>query len=155
MKRYNNPQTIFMKKMFLAIAVFASLFAFAADPILDERIEKNFKEAFPNAEKITWYENDSYYEVFFTNGQVKCRLWYDHVGNVTKTERYYKEEGLSPFLLAKLGKKFAGKKVFGVTEVASESGINYNIILEDEKRWYHVTANETGNLRLDKKLFKA
>ena len=143
-----------MKKMFLAIAVFASSLAFA-NPTVDAKIEKTFKESFPKAEKVTWYENDSYYEVLFTNNQVTCRMWYDHDGNVTKTERYYKEEGLSPYLLAKLNKKFAGKKVFGVTEVSSESGVTYNIILEDDKKWYQVSADDSGNMHLDKKLLKA
>jgi hypothetical protein len=144
-----------MKKMFLALAVFGSVLGYAADPSVDDKIEKNFKAAFPKAEKVTWYENESYYEVLFTNNQVTCRLWYDINGNVTKTERYYKEEGLSPYLVAKLNKKFAGKKIFGVTEVVSDHGINYTIILEDEKKWYHVNADGTGNLQLDKKFIKA
>jgi hypothetical protein len=143
-----------MKKMFLAIAVLASTLAFA-NPAVDEKIEKNFKQSFPNAEKVTWYEGDSFYEVLFTNNQVSCRMWYDHAGNVTMTERYYKEDGLSPFLLARLNKKFEGKKVFGVTEVATESGVTYNIILEDATRWYQVTADSAGGLRLTKKLLKA
>jgi len=82
-------------------------------------------------------------------------MWYDRDGNVTKTERYYKEEGLSPFLLARLNKKFEGKKVFGVTEVSTETGVTYTIVLEDDKRWYQVTADDAGNVRLDKKLLKA
>src|SRR6478672_495967 len=151
---YDHPKMIFMKKMFLAIAVFASSFAFA-NPSVDGKIEKSFKESFPKAEKVTWYENDSFYEVLFTNNQVTCRMWYDHDGNVTKTERYYKEEGLSPFLLAKLNKKFEGKKVFGVTEISTETGVTYTIVLEDDKRWYQVTADDAGNVRLDKKLLKA
>lgn len=143
-----------MKKIFLAFAVFASSLAFAK-PAVDEKIEKTFNESFPKAEKVTWYEADSYYEVLFTNNQVTCRMWYDRNGNVTKTERYYKEEGLSPFLLARLNRKFEGKKVFGVTEVSTETGVSYTIILEDDKRWYQVTADDAGNLHLDKKLLKA
>jgi hypothetical protein len=143
-----------MKKMFLALAVLASTLALA-NPGVDEKIEKKFKEAFPKAEKVTWYESDSYYEVLFTNNQVTCRLWYNHNGNVTKTERYYKAEGLSPFLLAKLNKRFEGKKVFGVTEINTESELTYHIVLEDEKRWYQVTADASGNLRLEKKMSKA
>jgi len=49
-----------MKKICLAIALFASTLAFAK-PAVDEKIEKTFKESFPKAEKVTWYENDSYY----------------------------------------------------------------------------------------------
>lgn len=143
-----------MKQTFLLIALFASSLLFA-NPTVDEKIEKHFKETFPKAEKVTWYEADSYYEVLFTNNQVTCRLWYNRDGNVTKTERYYKAEGLSPFLVAKLNKKFADKKVFGVTEINTESELTYHIILEDETRWYQVTADASGNLRLEKKMRKA
>ena len=151
---FAHPKTTFMKKMFLAVAVFASSLAFA-NPAVDEKIEKNFKSSFPKAEKVTWYEADSYYEVLFTNNQVTCRMWYDRDGNVTKTERYYKQEGLSPFVLARLNKKFEGKKVFGVTEVSTDAGVTYHIILEDDKKWYQVTADDNGNMHLEKKLLKA
>jgi hypothetical protein len=144
----------YMKKLFLAFAVLTSSLAFAS-PAVDGKIEKTFKESFPKAEKVTWYESDSYYEVLFTNNQVTCRMWYDHDGNVSKTERYYKEDGLSPFLLAKLNKKFPGKKVYGVTEVSTDGGTTYNIILEDEKQWYQVSADDAGSVHLDKKLLKA
>jgi hypothetical protein len=144
-----------MRKLFFITALFTASFAFAADPGVDEQVEKNFKSVFPRAEKVTWYENDGFYEVLFTNNEVQCRLWYDRQGNVTKTERYYTENGLSPFMLARLNKKFNGKKVFGVTEVTSEGGITYHIVLEDGQKWYHVTSDAAGNLHLDKKLLKA
>jgi hypothetical protein len=144
-----------MRKLFFTAALFAASFAFAADPGVDAQVEKGFNEAFPKAEKVTWYESEGNYEVLFTNNEVQCRLWYDREGNVTKTERYYTENGLSPFMLARLNKKFNGKKVFGVTEVTSESGITYHIVLEDGQKWYHVTSDASGNLHLEKKLLKA
>jgi hypothetical protein len=144
-----------MKKLLIVLAILVSGTLFAAPPDVDGKIEKSFKDAFPKAEKVTWYENETTYEVLFMNGQVKCRMWYDKEGNVTKTERYYTEDGLCPYILAKVKAKYAGKKVFGVTEVNSESGIVYHIILEDEKKWYHVNGDSAGYLRLEKKLTKA
>lgn len=145
-----------MKKILFTIAILASsiLYAAAAPPV-DDKIEKRFKEAFPKAEKITWYENDTHYEVLFTNGLVKCRMWYDRYGNVTKTERYYSEQDLCPFILAKVKQKYADKKVFGVTEINSEDGIQYYIILEDEKNWFHVNSNASGYMSLTNKFKKA
>ena len=143
-----------MKKTFLLLALFCSTLLFAS-PGVDEKIEKNFKESFPKAEKISWFENESFYEVLFINNQVTCRLWYDRNGEVTKTERYYKEEGLSPFLLAKLNRRFKGKKVFGVTEINTDGGLTYHIILEDEKKWYFITADAVGTMQLEKKMIKA
>jgi hypothetical protein len=144
-----------MKKLLFVLAILVSGTLFAASPDVDDKIEKSFKDAFPKAEKITWYENETTYEVLFMNGQVKCRMWYDKEGNVTKTERYYTAEELCPFIMAKVNKKFAGKKIFGVTEVNSENGITYHIILEDQNKWYHVNGDSAGYLRLEKKLNKA
>ncbi len=145
-----------MKKLLIVLAVVVSGTLFAATPPeVDGKIEKSFKEAFPKAEKVTWYENDNTYEVLFMNNLVKCRMWYDKDGNVTKTERYYGESELCPYIMAKVKRKYPGKKVFGVTEVNTESGINYHIILEDANKWYHVSGDAAGYLRLDKKLNKA
>ena len=144
-----------MKKMFLALAIFATGVLYAATPGVDEKIEKSFKEAFPKAEKVTWYEGDKFYEVLFENETVKCRMWYNKGGEVVKTERYYKEDGLCPIILAQVKSKYNGKKVFGVTEVNNEEGIRYYIILEDDKRWYHVNSDDSGNLYIAKKYIKA
>lgn len=67
-----------MKKLLVAIALLAStaLYAASPSPSVDEKIEKSFNSAFPKAEKVTWYENETYYEVLFMNDMVKCRMWY-------------------------------------------------------------------------------
>lgn len=144
-----------MKKFLIAMTMMISAVAFAADPSVDEKVEKKFNDAFPKAEKVSWYDGKTHYEVLFTNDQVKCRMWYDLDGNVLKTERYYTEEGLCPFILAKIKQKYAGKKVFGVTETNTDSGIQYRIVLEDEKQWYHIDADGAGNMSLNKKFQKA
>lgn len=144
-----------MKKIFLAAALLASCLVFAADPGVNESVAKKFKEAFPNAQKVNWYDNETYYQVFFTNAQINCRMFYDKEGNVLLAERYYTEDGVCPFIRARLEHKYPGKKVFGVTEVATDAGTTYHIILEDAKRWYHVTADGAGNMYTTKKLIKA
>ena len=144
-----------MKKTFLALAIFASGILYAATPGVDEKIEKSFNATFPKAEKVTWYENDTYYEVLFVNETVKCRMWYNKDGSVAKTERYYTEDGLCPFILAKVKNKYSDKSVFGVTEVNNAEGINYYIILEDDKKWYHITSDGSGNIYMRKKYNKA
>ncbi len=144
-----------MKKILFAMAILVSGVLHAAGISIDDKIEKSFKEAFPKAEKVTWYENDTHYEVLFTNDQVKCRMWYDRDGNVTRAERYYKEDGLCPYILAKIKRKYNGKNVFGVTEVNSDEGTTYYIILEDAKNWFHINSDAAGNMNLTKKLIKA
>ena len=144
-----------MKKLLIAFALIISGTLYAATPTVDDKIKQTFKETFPKAEKVTWYENETHYEVLFENDLVKCRMWYNKVGDVVKTERYYREEGLCPFLLAKLKNKHSDKRVFGVTEINNDQGINYYIILEDDKKWYHIQADSYGNLSMQKKYNKA
>jgi hypothetical protein len=144
-----------MKKLLLILLVFASGACYANAPTVDEKILKTFQEAFPKAEKVTWYEEDGNYEVLFTCDQVKCRMWYDNKGNALKTIRYYYEQNLCPFVMTKIKQRFPGKKIFGVTEVSTSLGVTYSIILEDEQKWYHVNVDTDGSVQLEKKYTKA
>jgi|SRR5438045_569957 predicted transcriptional regulator with HTH domain len=141
-----------MKKILLGIAILFSAIAYSTP---NEKILKNFSDAFPKAENVTWYESENDTQVQFNSGKIKCKLWYDADGNVTKTNRYYTQESLSPFILARVQQKYNGKKIYGITEVSSDEGLNYFIILEDEKKWYHVTSDSIGNLKLEDKYNKA
>lgn len=142
-----------MKKIFFGLSfVLLSLISFATP---NEKVLNNFKNAFPKAESITWYDNEQYYEVHFTNGDVKCRLWYDKEGVVTKALRYYSKEMLYPLILNSLQKKHHDKSIFGVTELTNEDGVQFFIVLEDANKWYHVTSDISGNLTLTKTFKKA
>jgi hypothetical protein len=147
-------KNVVMKKMLFLLLILASGIVYAS-PVIDEKILNTFKGAFPKAETVSWYKDGNTYLVYFTNDQVKCRMWYDASGEVLKTIRYYDEQNLCPFILTKVKQKYADKKVYGVTEVSSNEGVKYNIVLEDEKKWYHVSVDFYGTLRLDKKYNKA
>jgi len=135
--------------------VFASGLAYANNPTIDEKILKTFKEAFPKAEKVTWYEEGGNYEVLFTCEAVKCRMWFNNKGDATKTIRYYTERNLCPLVMSKIHKNFSGKSIYGVTEVSTDLGTTYNVILEDATKWYHVLVDTDGSVRLEKKYTKA
>ena len=142
-----------MKKLVISMSlVLFSLISFAMP---NEKVLSNFKHTFPKAESITWYDNEQYYEVHFTNGEVKCRLWYDKEGAVTKALRYYSKEMLYPLILSSLQRKHSDKTIFGVTELTNEDGVHFYIVLEDAKKWYHVTSDISGNLTLTKTFKKA
>jgi hypothetical protein len=144
-----------MKKLLLLLLVFITGVSYAGTPGIDEKILKTFQEAFPKAEKVTWYEDNGAYAVLFTCDDIRCRMWFDNKGTAQKTIRYYYEQNLCPFVLTKVKQKFSGKKVYGITEVSTNEGITYNIILEDETRWYHVFVDTNGSVQLEKKYIKA
>ena len=144
-----------MKKLILLLFILASTCVAFANPPVNEKVLKVFKTVFPQIENAKWYEYETYYEVYFDRDDVKCRIKYDLDGKVLSTLRHYEEKTLPPFLKAKLSQKFAGKKIFGVTEVNSENELTYNIVLEDDKNWIHVQSDATGQMSVTEKFKKA
>ena len=144
-----------MKKMFLLlIMISAATFSFANTPV-SEKVLKIFRDVYPNVENAKWYENENSYEVYFEKDDVKCRIRYDIGGKLLSTTRYYSENTLAPFLRVKVAQKFKGKKVFGITELTTEDQLFYEIILEDDKHWYHVHSDGMGQMTLAQKLNKS
>lgn len=146
-----------MKKLLLSVtAAIFSLVVFASAPTaVNEKVLKAFNASFKDAEQVVWEEHTNVYEVKFVHNDIKSRITYDTNGNILKTIRYYNEEQLPLLIRGKLKEKFEGKKVFGVTEVASQDQLNYHIVLEDEKTWTIVVSDPTGYMIVDKKYNKA
>lgn len=148
-----------MKKfLFVCLVALISATSICASPtsLVTKKVLDVFHAAFPEVKQPIWYNYDNYYEVFFTNADnSSCRIDYDADGVVLSSTRYYTEQGLSPAIRAKVNERYPGKKIFGVTEVSNSENVSYHIVLEDNKYWYNIESNETGNTRLEKKLLKA
>ena len=144
-----------MKKILFALALLVSTISFAKSPEVDEQVSKRFKETFPTAIEVKWYDYETFYEVVFKNNDILCRVKYDLKGNIISTRRDYHEKDLSLFIVAKVKEKYAGKKIFGITEITSTEGVIYNIVLEDDKNWINLNSDESGNISQVQKLKKA
>ena len=144
-------------KKFLAICLIAFLTTASVFAVpVNEKVLKVFATSFPEVQKTTWYNYDTYYSVYFKNpDDSKCRINYDPEGNIISTTRYYSAEALPSFIRAKVSEKFPGKKIFGVTEVSSVDEMAYYIVLEDEKNWYNIKSDAIGSVSLEKKMFKS
>ncbi|OLY90812.1 hypothetical protein SAMN05444008_12345 [Cnuella takakiae] len=142
-----------MKKLFIAAAMLVSLSSFAG-PGVDEELERHFRETFPAANAIKWYDSKEGYEVFFTLNNIQCRIQYDADGTMKTMRRDYTKESLPMFITGAVNKKYPGKKIFGVTELTTPSGLQYHIVLQDEKSWYFVDGTSGGDLSLNHKLHK-
>ena len=57
-------------------------------------------------------------------------------------------------VLSKIKTKYSDKKIFGVTEEATENGINFHVILEDEKSWLQINSDVYGSFSQIKKMKK-
>jgi hypothetical protein len=143
-----------MKKILLAVIVFASGFrAMADDP--NEKVLEAFNKAFPHVKEVAWTENEHSFEVNFKQNEIFSRVTYDMEGNILKTFRYYHEENLPLLILSRVKTKFNDKKIFGVTEESSEEGVYYHIVLEDDKHWINITTDNLGSIKARKKFNKA
>ena len=145
-----------MKKLIILTCLFAALSVAASNPPeVTAKVLKAFNETFMKATDVVWHETQNYYEASFKQSEIISRAIYNADGNLLRTTRYYSQENLPINILTRVQKKYTGKSVYGVTEVATEDEVSYHITLQDEKNWYIVIADNWGNLELSKKFRKA
>lgn len=145
-----------MKKILVAAAtVLFSATSFAAEEPVTEKVLKAFQQSFTNAEGATWHDYTDYFEVTFKHNAIDTRISYSDDGDILKTVRYYAGGQLPPFVQAKLQKNYSDKKVFGVTEIATQGETVYHVVLEDKTTWLHVACNAWGEVSVTKKYRKA
>ena len=145
-----------MKKLIIFTCLFAALSATASNPPeVSEKVLKAFNETFMKATEVVWYEVQNLYEASFKQSEVISRAIYDQDGNLLRTTRYYSQENLPINILTKLQKRFAGKSVYGITELSTDDEVSYHITMQDEKNWYIIKADNWGGLDLEKKYKKA
>jgi len=134
------------KNVILSISLLAfSVVAFAHTTV-DEKILQSFKETFPKAEQVKWEEFSDNYIVNFVVMGIRERISYDKMGNFINATRYYTEENLPLNIYCKIKKKYPSQKVFGVTEVETETSVEYYVKLQDDANWTTVKSDSGGNL---------
>jgi len=145
-----------MKKLIIFTCLFAVLSAKAVTPPeVNEKVLKAFSETFMKATDVVWHEVKNFYEASLKQSEIISRAIYDQDGNLVRTTRYYSQENLPINILTKLQKRFAGKSVYGVTELSMEDQVSYQITMQDEKSWYIIKADNWGGLELEQKYKKA
>ena len=145
-----------MKKLIIFTCLFAALSATATTPPeVNEKVLKAFSETFMKATDVVWHEMRNYYEASFKQSDVISRAIYDQDGNLMRTTRYYSQESLPINILTKLQKRYAGKSIYGVTELSADDQVSYHITMQDEKNWYIIKADNYGSLELEQKYKKA
>lgn len=122
---------------------------------VNEKVLKAFKETFPFAEQVNWEEFSDRYMVHFQEGNIRTIVNYDKDGNYIDSKRYYGEENLPVSILYKIRKKYADKKVFGVTEISTESTIDYYVKMEDKTNWVTVKCDASGAMEVVEKYEKS
>ena len=138
-----------MKNLILSAATLLTITfsagALPVKPVVSEKTHETFSSIFKSAVNVTWSERENSAEAAFTVNEVKTRATFNTKGNLIQTVRYYKEDKLSPVVLAGVRSSFPGKEIHGVTEVSNKNGVNYRIVLKDNKHYTHINANSTGD----------
>ena len=109
----------------------------------------------PWHKNVKWSEDANGYFVSFTQFGILSKVAYDPQGDFVFALRYYKEENLPASILVAVRKKFADKKIFGVTELSTADNITYHLRLEDAKSWYGIAVTTTGNITLEEHFQKS
>ena len=122
---------------------------------ISDKLLQAFKQTFPDAQQVKWAEQEDKYMVNFKQGDVLTKIEYDKEGNFLSSLRYYSEKNLPVSILCRLQKKYGDKKIFGVTEMTTDSAVEYYIKLEDETTWITVRSNADGNMQVIEKYKKA
>ena len=137
-----------------AAAVIFTFSSFAKDPGVNEKVLAAFNQTFTDAKEVVWTEANNAFEASFKQHQIQMRVYYDRDGEIVRTLRYYGEEHLPLMVLSKIKTKYSDKKIFGVTEEASQDGIIFHVVLEDEKSWLHINSDVYGSISQTKKMKK-
>ncbi len=152
-----TPRQSIRKTFFLSLCMLVfSAGAFAAKEYsISDKMLQTFKQTFPDAQQVVWSEQGDKYTVNFRQGDILSKVEYDKDGNFLNSLRYYSEKNLPVTILCRLQKRFSDKKVFGVTEMATDSSVEYYIKLEGENDWITVRSNIDGNMQVVEKYKKA
>ena len=136
-----------MKKMLLAVfPVLITLQSFSSPslPPIDIKLLATFQATYPDAEHVRWSESTNEYAVSFTDHGIFTRITYAKNGDFTSSLRNYSERNLPYYVLNLLKAKFPAETIFGVTEIAVPSAINYFVKLEGPKFWKTVRVDGDG-----------
>jgi hypothetical protein len=146
-----------MKKIILAgLSFLIVLVSFANnDSSVAEKLQQSFRESFPNAEKVQWSKEPDYYAVSFVNNGVFTRITYNEEGKFNRSVRNYSAESLPYYLVNVVKAKYENQNIFGVTEIATSTTIEYYVKLEGSKFWTTVNLNSDGDSYIVERYRKA
>ncbi|MBV7533631.1 PepSY-like domain-containing protein [Chitinophaga sp. sic0106] len=150
-----------MKKFLIAIVAAltltsANIYAVPYETTVNTKVKSAFDNAFANVSDVKWFTDDNKtFTAKFTLNNTRVNAYFDANGELLVTSRWIEAESLPLAVVNKLMKKYPGNSIQSIVEFESAGGTIYMIMLEGEKTWMKVRADENGNLTLKEKLQKA
>jgi hypothetical protein len=122
---------------------------------ISDKLLQAFQQTFPDAKQVKWVEEPNGYQVTFRQNDILTKVEYDKDAHFLTSLRYYTEKNLPVTIICQLQKKYAGKTVWGVTEMSTESSTEYYVKLVDDRNWYTVRSDSEGNMQTIEKYRKS
>jgi hypothetical protein len=144
-------RTLLVTCCFLTVS--AGVFA-GEDFTISEKLLHAFQQTFPDAKQVKWVEEPNGYQVSFRQNDILTKVEYDKDAHFVSSLRYYSEKNLPVTIICQLEKKYAGKTVWGVTELSTELSTEYYVKLVDDQNWYTVRSDSEGNMQTVEKYKK-
>ncbi len=121
-----------MKKIFLAIAVSVTLFAFAQKSGRPPAGAKTaFTKSYPGATKVKWEKEDGNYEVSFVLNGAEMSAIYNEKGTLVETETEMKPAELPTSVMTYMKDHYKGITVKGAAKITKADGsVNYEAAIK-------------------------
>jgi hypothetical protein len=113
---------------------------------ISDKLLQAFQQTFPDAKQVKWVEEPNGYQVSFRQNDILTKVEYDKDAHFVSSLRYYSEKNLPVTIICQLQKKYAGKTIWGVTEMSTETSTEYFVKMVDDHNWYTVRSDSEGNM---------
>lgn len=122
---------------------------------ISDKLLQAFQKTFPDATQVKWVEEPGGYQVTFRQNDILTKVEYDKDAQFVNSLRYYTEKNLPVMVICQLQRKYAGKSVWGVTELSTATSTEYYVKLVDDNNWYTVRSDADGNMQTVEKYKKS
>ena len=139
-----------MKKIILALAIFAVAGLSSSYANEDVKVSKKVLSAFQNdfnsAVNAKWSVEKNFFKVSFTNMDMQVEAYYDEDGALLGSVRSLSFEQLPLAIIQGYNRRFEDAPVKKVVEITNIEGTSYRIWTEKENKSYKLKANASGEI---------
>jgi len=118
---------------------------------VNPRAARNLLKTFKDANNIQWKIDNQEITAYFTKNEIQTKVRYDKNGNRISIRKVYSGNKLDEFISSLAKKDFDWDfSIYGVTEVTSDAGKVYEIILQNKYYWGVVKIAEDNQGELER-----
>ena len=138
-----------MKRIISYVASFLIATSVIAAP--GTKLIEQFKSTFPNAQNVKWAEDKAgHFVSFYQDGNLE-KVFYNKEGDFVCSWKYSDGSNLPANIMVKLNKKYNDGKILGVTELATQENMSYEVKLLKGSKLYCLNISNDGTIAQEKK----